>query len=124
MDHVVWRKKIATYAMRNAFLPPSASERQGSGYPTLSFDRCLIGRWYLAAGQQFSGRQEYSDLDTAHRALHAVAVRIVASVRRGGGEQEIDGLLQELDQSSLQLFRALTSLENHALALIYRENQK
>lgn len=121
MDHIHWRKTMASYAYRNALLAPTSPYRQERGYPTLSCSQCVVGRWTLQEGQRFSHLSEFSELDIAHKGLHSVGGEIVAGIQRGAGPVEINRLLGEMTRCSLKLIESLTSLENHGLAAIYSQ---
>jgi EAL domain-containing protein (putative c-di-GMP-specific phosphodiesterase class I) len=119
IDHVNWRRRMVGYALRNAILPAAAPERQEPGYPILSADECLIGRWYLTEGQKFAHLPELKELDAAHRTLHALGGDIVHGIQHGAQLSDIDPLIERLHRTSLKLLEMLTLLENYGLVTMY-----
>jgi hypothetical protein len=122
MDHVHWRKKLVSYALRNAMLPAdAAARREDLSYPTLDPRDCLLGRWYRNEGRRFADLPAFTELVSANYALHDIAQRIVKRIQAGATELEIDVLLVELRVSSLALLDHLTTLENIGLGQMYRQ---
>lgn len=120
LDHIQWRKKMVSYALRNASLPPTAPARNADpGHPTLSCRECLVGRWSGTEGQAFAHLPQFGDFDAAHRYLHAVGAGIVAKIQAGAGNEDIAPLLASLTQASLKLLEALIALENDGLAMLH-----
>lgn len=120
MDHILWRKRMVSYALRNAALAPDAPARaRDTDHPILSCRECLVGRWSASDGRAFSHLPQFADFDVTHCALHGIGAEIVAKIRAGAGCDEIDVLLGKLTQLSLKLLEALISFENDGLASLH-----
>ncbi|MDY0976743.1 EAL domain-containing protein [Massilia sp. CFBP9012] len=112
VDHVQWRRQLASFAIRRAALPPDAPLRQSAGHPTLCVTKCALGRWYLSEGRYFAGTPTYHALDAPHRRLHEIGARIVERIRAGASQPDIAPLMRELKQVSLILIGLLEDIED------------
>lgn len=112
VDHVQWRRQLASFAIRRASLPPDAPLRQSAGHPTLCVTKCSLGRWYLNEGRYFAGTPTYHALDAPHRRLHEIGARIVERIRAGASQADITPLMSELKQQSLILIGLLEDIED------------
>lgn len=120
VDHVQWRREMASYAIQRCGLPPAAPLRQAHSYPTLCLTECALGKWYVGEGRYFADLPMFRDLDAPHRGLHEVGARIVARIQGGAGPDEMAPLLQELKQVSVTLIRILEDLEDSGLDALFR----
>jgi len=112
VDHVQWRRQLASFAIRRAALPPDAPLRQSAGHPTLCVTKCALGRWYLSEGRYFAGTPTYHALDAPHRRLHEIGARVVERIRAGASQADIAPLMRELKQVSLVLIGLLEDIED------------
>jgi hypothetical protein len=112
VDHVQWRRQLASFAIRRAALPPDAPLRQSAGHPALCFTKCALGRWYLGEGRYFAGTPTYHALDAPHRRLHEIGAHIVERIRHGASQVDIAPLMRELKQVSLVLIGLLEDIED------------
>lgn len=119
VDHVQWRRQLASFAIRRAALPPDAPLRQSGGHPTLCFTKCALGRWYFGEGRYFAGTPMYHALDAPHRRLHDIGAAIVERVRAGAGQADIAPLMRELKQVSLILIGLLEDLEDAGFETLF-----
>ena len=119
VDHVQWRRRMASYAIQRSLLAADAPLRQDGGHPPLCPTRCALGKWYFGEGRYFAGTPMYRDLDAPHQRLHEVGARIVAAIRGGAGHAAIAPLLQELKQVSVGLIRLLEDLEDAGLEALF-----
>ena len=119
VDHVQWRRQMASFAIRRAALPPDAPLRRSGGHPTLCFTKCALGRWYFGEGRYFAGTPMYGALDAPHRRLHDIGALIVERIRRGAGPADIAPLMRELKQVSLVLVGLLEDLEDAGLETLF-----
>jgi EAL domain-containing protein (putative c-di-GMP-specific phosphodiesterase class I) len=120
VDHVQWRREMASYAIQRSGLPPDSKLRQADTYPALCLTQCALGKWYEGEGRHFSNLPVFRDLDAPHRGLHDVGARIVARIRAGAGPDEMAPLLLELKQVSVTLIRILEDLEDSGLEALFR----
>lgn len=120
MDHVEWRRELASFAVRTAMLPAEAAARRVHNYPRVIAEQCMAGRWFLQEGAVFSRLPDFSIAATANRDAFAVATEIIANVRAGADMDEINALLARLQINSLTMMGAMMNLENHAFMQIYR----
>jgi EAL domain-containing protein (putative c-di-GMP-specific phosphodiesterase class I) len=121
VDHVQWRRQMASFAIQRANLPWDSAVRQTDGYPELCLTRCALGRWYYDEGRYFATTSMYQALDAPHRALHEVGDAIVAKVRAGASMADIAHLLQSLKIASTSLIALLEDIEDIALQALYGE---
>lgn len=119
VDHVQWRRQMASFAIRRAVLPPDAPLRQSGGHPTLCVTKCALGRWYLGEGRYFAGTPMYHALDAPHRRLHEIGAMIVERIRLGAGQAEIAPLMRELKQVSLILIGLLEDIEDAGFETLF-----
>lgn len=122
VDHMQWRRQLASYAIRRANLPADAPLRQTDGYPPLSCRECSLGRWYFGPGQLFVDRPGFAALDAPHCAMHDVGHALVQQIQSGASLVEIQSLLDELKRCSIQLVCHLEDLEDLGLAELYRRH--
>jgi EAL domain-containing protein (putative c-di-GMP-specific phosphodiesterase class I) len=120
IDHVQWRREMASYAIQRSCLPPDSPLRKTGTYPTLGLTECGLGKWYAGEGRRFSDLPMFRDLDAPHRGLHDVGARIVARIQDGAGPDEMAPLLCELKQVSVTLIRILEDLEDSGLDALFR----
>lgn len=120
MDHVQWRREMASYAIQHSGLPADSPLRQRGTYPALCVTECALGRWYAGEGRLFAELPTYRELDAPHRCLHDVGARIVAAIRAGAGPVAMAPLLHELKQVSVTLIRILEDLEDSGLEALFR----
>ncbi|KQZ34985.1 EAL domain-containing protein [Massilia sp. Root1485] len=120
VDHVQWRREMASYAIQRSSLPPDSPLRQTNTYPALCLTKCALGKWYAGEGLHFADLPMFRDLDAPHRGLHDVGARIVARIRAGAGPAEMAPLLHELKQVSVTLIRILEDLEDSGLEALFR----
>ena len=83
IDHIQWRRQMASYAIQRTALPPDSPARTMPGHPQLCITRCALGQWYYGVGCYFAHTQMYQDLAMPHHHLHAVGELIVDRVRNG-----------------------------------------
>jgi len=119
VDHVQWRRQMASYAIRRAALPPDAPLRQSGGHPTLCVTKCALGRWYLGEGRYFAGTPMYQALDAPHRRLHEIGARIVDRVRAGASQADIAPPMRELKEISLILIGLLEDIEDAGFETLF-----
>ncbi|WP_020651404.1 EAL domain-containing protein [Massilia niastensis] len=119
MDHIQWRKRMVSFAVRSAMLPPDAPSRMLADHPILSSSKCAIGRWYRGDGQALAYLPDFQRSDGAHERLHAIGAIIVDRVRNGADLSAVMVLLDELQLASIDMLGSLMKLENHALIAIY-----
>lgn len=119
VDHVQWRRQMASYAIRRAALPPDAPLRQSGGHPTLCVTKCALGRWYLGEGRYFAGTPMYQALDAPHRRLHEIGARIVDRVRAGASQTDIAPPMRELKEISLILIGLLEDIEDAGFETLF-----
>ena len=120
VDHIQWRRKMVSFALRGAIVAPDSPVRAATDYPILSCDECLIGRWYRNEGVVFSHVPAFEHSDQAHRRLHALGAEIVAHIRDGANLERVQPMLDRLQRTSLELLGSLMMLEDHGLAAIHR----
>jgi hypothetical protein len=116
IDHVQWRRQIASYVMKHANLPPTSPSRQSTGYPELALHECSLGKWYFGEGQIFSNHAAFIELDTAHRELHRIGSALVERVKEGAMLDEVIPLLKDLARVSIGVLTLLEALEDFGLA--------
>lgn len=119
VDHVQWRRQMASFAIRRACLPPEAPLRQSDGHPTLCITKCALGRWYFGEGRYFAGTPMYHALDAPHRRLHEIGARIVKRIRAGACQADIAPLMLELKQVSLILIGLLEDIEDAGFETLF-----
>ena len=119
VDHVQWRRQMASYAIRRAALPPNAPLRQSGGHPTLCVTKCALGRWYLGEGRYFSGTPMYQALDAPHRKLHEIGTHIVERIRAGASLADIAQPMRELKRVSLILIGLLEDIEDAGFETLF-----
>jgi len=119
VDHVQWRRQMASFAIRRAALPPDAPLRQSGGHPTLCITKCALGRWYLGEGRYFAGTPMYHALDAPHRRLHDIGALIVERIRAGASLAGIAPLMRELKQVSLILIGLLEDIEDAGFETLF-----
>ena len=119
VDHVQWRRQLASFAIRRAALAPDAPLRQSGGHPPLCFTKCALGRWYFGEGRFFAGTPMYGALDAPHRRLHEIGARIVERIRAGAGQADITPLMRELKQVSLILIGLLEDIEDAGFETLF-----
>jgi hypothetical protein len=120
VDHVQWRREMASYAIQRSGLPADSPLRQARTYPALCLTECALGRWYAGEGRLFAHLPMFRDLDAPHRGLHDVGARIVAGIQSGAGPSAMAPLLDELKQVSIALIRILEDLEDSGLEALFR----
>lgn len=120
VDHVQWRREMASYAIQRSGLPADSPLRQARTYPALCPTECALGRWYAGEGRLFAHLPMFRDLDAPHRGLHDVGARIVAGIQSGAGPSAMAPLLDELKQVSIALIRILEDLEDSGLEALFR----
>jgi EAL domain-containing protein (putative c-di-GMP-specific phosphodiesterase class I) len=120
VDHVQWRRRMVSFALRCAALPPDSPLRSSTDFPVLDCDSCQIGRWYRKEGLVFAQAREFKQSDEAHRHLHLIGAELVARIRDGADMRSVQPLLEQLQRTSLELLRSLLALEDHGLAAIHR----
>lgn len=119
VDHVQWRRQMASFAIRRAALPPDAPLRQSGGHPTLCVTKCALGRWYFGEGRYFAGTPMYGALDAPHRRLHDIGTLIVERIRAGASQADIAPLMRELKQVSLVLVGLLEDIEDAGFETLF-----
>ncbi|MFL6634712.1 MAG: EAL domain-containing protein [Massilia sp.] len=120
VDHVQWRRDMASFALQRSGLPAVSPLRQMDTHPALCLTECALGRWYAGEGRHFADLPMFCDLDAPHRGLHDVGARLVACIRAGAGPDEMAPLLFELKQVSIELIRILEDLEDSGLEALFR----
>ena len=119
VDHVQWRRQMASFAIRRAALPPDAPLRQSGGHPPLCVTKCALGRWYLGEGRYFAGTPMYLALDAPHRRLHEIGASIVERVRAGASQADIAPMMRELKSVSLILIGLLEDIEDAGFETLF-----
>lgn len=80
---------------------------------------CEVGRWLAAPGSggfaRWGQRSELSELDAAHRAMHA-AVRRVIEARNAGRMADAERAFDEADGHARAVVTLLTSIEGFVAA--------
>lgn len=122
IDHLQWRRRLVSYALKRAELPADSPLRQSAGYPALSPYECRLGKWYFGEGQLFAGHPAFVTLDVHHRTLHEIGNRIVGLIQAGARADAINPVLQELANCSVLLLTVLEALEDSGLADMHRLN--
>jgi hypothetical protein len=121
MDHVQWRRHLASYALQRAILPADSPDRQSHDYPTLSYCDCGLGRWLYGDGAILSEQEEFRHLEVSHKSLHAIGLDLVRRIQHGAGPPEVKALMERLQEASMRMLHSLTTLENIELATAFRD---
>lgn len=118
-DHIQWRRKMVSYALRQASRPAASPLRMACDYPVLNCDQCQIGHWFRNQGATLADAPTFGESDRAHRRLHEIGAEIVACIHAGAGMDQVQPLLNRLHQTSLDLLGSMLALEDYGLAAIY-----
>lgn len=119
VDHVQWRRQMASYAIQRSALPLDSPIRQMEGYPPLCLTKCALGKWYIGDGRYFADTPMYQAIDAPHRSLHDVGGQLVGRIRSGAALNDIVPLLYDLKQFSTTLIRLLEDIEDTGLQSLY-----
>jgi hypothetical protein len=74
-----------------------------------------LGLWYHGAGQVFSERKSFQELDQPHCDFHEVGKTLVEMVTAGASLADLTPHLRELSEHSVVVLSKLQELENEGL---------
>lgn len=121
-DHIDWRRDflreiLSLITVQDEKLKQKAYER----IPNLDPQKCLLGKWYDSAGQEYRGKATFDQLGIEHEKFHQTANRLVESARAGASkEQQIVQLIWLLNKHSDKLQGLLQDFHTD-IALKYKK---
>ena len=115
IDHVQWRKQLASSLLRAVSFPKGSVQRANMHLPTLECHECRLGRWYYGEGKMFQGRPIYQSLEGPHAQVHETGIRLTQMVRNGASLQDITPQLRVFAEQSMIVLGLLQDLEDEAL---------
>jgi EAL domain-containing protein (putative c-di-GMP-specific phosphodiesterase class I) len=115
MDHVQWRKQLASSVLRAVSFPKNSVQRVNMNLPALECHECRLGRWYYGEGRMFQGRPIFQSLEKPHEEVHETGLRLTQMARDGASLQEITPLLRVFAEQSMMVLGLLQDLEDEAL---------
>lgn len=121
-DHIDWRRDfvretLSLITLQDEKLKQTAYER----IPNLDPQKCLLGKWYDGAGQEYRGKATFDQIGIEHRKLHQTANHLEESVRAGASKKEkIVQLIWSLNRHSDKLLVLLQEFHTD-IALKYKK---
>ncbi|MFH1216699.1 MAG: methyl-accepting chemotaxis protein [Pseudomonadota bacterium] len=98
--HLAWKSKLEGVLDRGAFLNPADVPDHHS---------CAFGKWFYSEGTAHKDSPAFSDVESHHKDVHAVALKIVTLTQQGK-KGEATQLMAKFEKSRIALFTALDRL--------------
>ena len=115
IDHVQWRKQLASSLLRAVSFPKNSAQRVNMNLPAMECHHCRLGRWYYGEGRMFQGRPIFQSLEQPHAQVHETGIRLTQMVRDGASLKDITPLLRIFAEQSMIVLGLLQDLEDEAL---------
>jgi EAL domain-containing protein (putative c-di-GMP-specific phosphodiesterase class I) len=115
VDHVQWRKELVSELIKISSLPEDSFHRKYQKTPPLDCHECRLGHWYYSAGQVFSHRKSFQELEKPHCEFHKIGRLLVKLAENGASMEVLTPHLQELSEKSMEVLSKLQQLENEGL---------
>jgi EAL domain-containing protein (putative c-di-GMP-specific phosphodiesterase class I) len=120
-DHIDWRRDfvremLSLITLQDEKLKQKTYERM----PNLDPQKCLLGKWYDGAVQEYRGKATFDQIGIEHGKLHQTANRLVESTRAGASKEQIVRLIWSLNKHSDKLQGLLQDFHTD-IALRYKK---
>ncbi len=115
IDHVQWRKQLASSLLRAVSFPKNSLQRANMNLPAMECHECRLGRWYYGEGNMFHGRAIFQSLQKPHADVHDTGLRLTQLVIDGASLKDITPILRVFAEQSMIVLGLLQNLEDEAL---------
>ncbi|WP_439654914.1 CZB domain-containing protein [Zobellella iuensis] len=105
LDHAVWKSDIYQRIEQRQF-----------GQGVSSHTECRLGKWYYEGrgARLYSHLQAFKSLEASHKRVHGEGARALQAFAAGNQQQGLD-CLEAMESASMEVARALSSLEREVL---------
>ncbi len=100
VDHMVWRRKLATMAIgREALNPDELADHHS----------CRLGKWYDTADERYRANAAYTELAGPHALVHRHGIEAARAYAAGDQEATMRGI-REVGAASIDVLRLLDDM--------------
>lgn len=126
IDQIQWRKHLISKTLKLATLPSDAPEREHAYMDAISDTnhRCMLLRWYRNGGRVFSHLPNYAGIGAALEFMNDIGTEIMERIRAGETLEDLQELIGALQQGSIDMLDALTTMEDSVLSTLYSDARR
>jgi EAL domain-containing protein (putative c-di-GMP-specific phosphodiesterase class I) len=123
IDHIDFRRDIIREALTIHTNPdPNARKRALKRLPDLDPDSCLMGKWFNNINWQWHEKADLEELNKLHQIFHDKSRLLMSAASKNQTRTEINKLIDELTEISLQLMDNLQNISIIGIQNHYEED--
>jgi|GEM_PF-1996589 len=124
IDHIDFRRDIIREALTIHTNPdPNARKRASKRLPDLDPESCLMGKWFNNINWQWHEKADLEELNKLHLIFHEKSRLLISAASKNQTRSEINKLINELTDISLQLMDNLQRISIIGIQNHYEEDK-